>query len=45
MRTSVSPWGQVIFEGAEHPAYLKYPDRWHHLLLGLAKEVREREQG
>ena len=35
---------QVIFEGAEHPAYLQYPDRWHHLLLALAKEVRERER-
>ena len=31
---------KVIFEGADHPAYLKYPDRWHELLLGLAKKVK-----
>jgi hypothetical protein len=31
---------KVIFAGADHPAYLKYPDRWHELLVGLAKKVK-----
>ena len=30
---------QVVFEGAEHPAYLKYPERWHELLVGVARKV------
>lgn len=32
---------RVVFEGAEHPAYLKYPDRWHELLVRVAKKAKE----
>lgn len=31
---------KVIFEGAGHPAYIKFPERWNELLLGLARKVR-----
>ena len=31
---------KVVFQGAGHPAYMKYPDRWNELLLGLARKVR-----
>ena len=31
---------KVVFEDAGHPAYLKDPERWHGLLIALARKVK-----